>query len=778
MIPEDGSDASLGRGAALTRFGRLSDAVLPLVGSRSPRRPFGRPSVGATPNRRGTDARTNDRAGGPGHDGGESRHRSDLQGLRAVAVLLVVAAHAGVGFLAGGYVGVDVFFVLSGFLITGLLLARAVGPRTLSFSDFYVRRARRILPAATLTLAATEIVSYFLLNFVRANQILVESTWASVFAANIYFAHHGTDYFAQGQPPSPVQHFWSLSVEEQFYLVWPALLVLTLYGALNRRARGHTSKVTRRALQRLLAVVAVGAAVSLALSIHETSVHPTSSYFSSFTRVWELAVGAMLAIAAMIGTPRSVRIAPTLRVAIGWAGLGAIAVAAVTYSTTTSFPGYAALLPVLGATLVIGAGIGSESPALGVGRVLSRGPLTYVGDRSYAFYLWHWPVLTIAALYVGHDLSVGTNLLLVGGAFLLSIVSYKYVENPIHRSHWSPAATAALWPCSMAVVVLIAVVGVDNLNSKEAAFEAAQTPSTPKALAGAAAKGTPGSAKGARAPTAANRALPAVAAAVAAAKHGDRIPAALSPPIGSLLDASYSWPSHCSAHDGETSSNLCHLGLTSARRSMVVFGDSHAEMWMPAILTMAQRDGWSVIPLSKSACTSQKWNDGHDWRECHDWYRWAVGQAQALRPDVMLVSGCCGWFQGDVAESAKTAFFSLAAAMKPYTKSVVLVGDNVGIGRQPLDCLLSRGATMAKCTTSWPSDRFSLNHDLAILSKKHGIGFVDTSGWFCSDNRCPMVVDNTIVYVDTAHITDDYAQALAGPFRAAFRTAVGGSTTG
>ena len=525
------------------------------------------------------------------------------------------------------------------------------------------------------------------------------------------------------------------------------------------------------------AVVAVGAAVSLALSIHETSVHPTSSYFSSFTRVWELAVGAMLAIAAMIGTPRSVRIAPTLRVAIGWAGLGAIAVAAVTYSTTTSFPGYAALLPVLGATLVIGAGIGSEPRARRRPRAL-RGTLTYVGDRSYAFYLWHWPVLTIAALYVGHDLSVGTNLLLVGGAFLLSIVSYKYVENPIHRSHWSPAATAALWPCSMAVVVLIAVVGVDNLNSKEAAFEAAQTPSTPKALAGAAAKGTPGSAKGARAPTAANRALPAVAAAVAAAKHGDRIPAALSAsdrqPPRRLVQLAFTLQCARRRDEQQPLPPGAHLRAEVDGRVRRL----PRRMWMPAILTMAQRDGWSVIPLSKSACTSQKWNDGHDWRSATTGTGGRSGRRRPCAPTSCSSPGCCGWFQGDVAESAKTAFFFLAAAMKPYTKSVVLVGDNVGIGRQPLDCLLSRGATMAKCTTSWPSDRFSLNHDLAILSKKHGIGFVDTSGWFCSDNRCPMVVDNTIVYVDTAHITDDYAQALAGPFRAAFRTAVGGSTTG
>jgi peptidoglycan/LPS O-acetylase OafA/YrhL len=167
-------------------------------------------------------------------------HRDDIQGLRAVAVLLVVLDHAGVSFLRGGYVGVDVFFVLSGFLITGILLAGAGKHGHVSFVDFYIRRARRILPAAALTLVATIVAAYYLLNYVRAKEAVWDSFWAAFFAANIRFAHEGTDYFAQGQPPSPVQHYWSLAVEEQFYLVWPALLSLTLFGVMRlRRSRAH-----------------------------------------------------------------------------------------------------------------------------------------------------------------------------------------------------------------------------------------------------------------------------------------------------------------------------------------------------------------------------------------------------------------------------------------------------------------------------------------------------------------------------------------------------------
>src|SRR4051812_34231219 len=262
-----------------------------------------------------------------------ARHRADLQGLRAVAVLLVVLDHAGVGFLDGGFVGVDVFFVLSGFLITGLLLSEAVEHGSVSLRGFYARRARRILPAASLTLVATCVAAYFLLNVVRARAAVVDSVWASLFGANIHFAHEATDYFARSQPPSPVLHFWSLAVEEQFYLVWPAILGLALFGiSVGRRP---ADGVTMQSVRRLLLIIVAGGVASLLWSVHETAADPTRSYFSPATRAWELALGAALAI----GTVELARLPPPVRAAMGWLGLVAIAVAAVTFSDRTQVPG-------------------------------------------------------------------------------------------------------------------------------------------------------------------------------------------------------------------------------------------------------------------------------------------------------------------------------------------------------------------------------------------------------------------------------------------------------
>ena len=708
---------------------------------------------------------------------GSAWHRDDLQGLRAVAVLLVVLGHAGVGFLPGGFVGVDVFFVLSGFLITRLLLSEAGKRGSVSLGGFYVRRARRILPAAALTLVTTAVASYHLLNFVRAKEVVWDCLSASVFAANVHFANQGTDYFERDQPPSPVQHFWSLAVEEQFYLVWPALLSALLFGlAFRRRPRRGGRGVSARATRRLLIAVCLIAVVSLAWSIHSTAMSPAAAYFSTFARAWELALGAALAIAAsgVGGVPAaSTRGRRLAQMAAGWVGLVAIACAGVFYSAATPFPGYAALLPTLGAALVIAAGLDGQGS--GVGRLLATAPLRYVGDRSYTLYLWHWPVLIIAVEYAGHELSVGVNLLLIVGAFLLSIVTYRVYENPIRRSGWSAPASALLWPASVAAMVVVAAFVLEPIYTEDLRL------ATPvAAVSGNPAENRAAKRADARRAVAASRAgrtLPAVAASVRAARRGERIPSGLTPPVGRLRDPEnlYFFPEGCTPEkDSDVTSEVCSLGDTSARRSIVVLGDSHAQMWMPAILHMAERDGWVVRPIVKSACTPIDWSPGSGSAACHAWYRWAIRQVAAMRPDVALVTGSYGDASASdgSATRVKSAFISLAAALKRSSDHVVLIGDDPGVAREPVDCLLARNATMSSCTTTWPAERFEVNGSLSELAPAQGYGFIDTTGWFCLERACPTVIGHAIAYRDTNHISNAYALELAEPFAAAFRRSI------
>jgi peptidoglycan/LPS O-acetylase OafA/YrhL len=671
-----------------------------------------------------------------------SAHRDDLQGLRGLAILLVVLDHAGVPFLKGGFVGVDVFFVLSGFLITGLLLAQVETGGRIRLGEFYARRARRILPAAALTLVVTDLVAFQLLNFVRAKETVTDSLWASLFGANFHFAHERSDYFAQSQPASALQNFWTLSVEEQFYLVWPIVLALLVVLAARLHVRAS------------LAAIAVAGLASLAWSIYSTGATPVEAYFSTFSRAWELALGAALAIAA----PRLARLPRYAQAVSSWFGLACIVTAAVLFSARTPFPGYAALLPTAGAVLVIAAG----------SRLLTIAPLRYLGDRSYALYLWHWPVLIIAFQYSGHQLSTGTKLLLVGGAFLLSIVSYALFENPIRRMKWPGTRGLVLWPAAAAAVLAVAVPILVAIDQKALRIEAASAAVQPAALIDPALAST----------VRVRATLPAVRAAVRAAVRGAPLPSALTPPVGDLAHDRYGFPEGCSADPGETSSDICRLGATASTKTLVVLGDSHARMWMPTILRMAQRDGWVVVPFVKPRCVPRSWNEPGN--ECRTWYRWATGHAAELHPYVTLIIG--SWAGTATPASAIKPVAILSKAMKRSSASVIVLGDAPTQRREPVDCLLASGATMRTCTATATRAQLRADDAIADGAKRSRVGFIRTRGWFCarpgrksSSFLCPLVINQTISWADRGHISQTYALELAGPFRMAFRRALFGS---
>ncbi|MEA2146590.1 MAG: hypothetical protein QOG59_2177, partial [Solirubrobacteraceae bacterium] len=705
----------------------------------------------------------------------EPRHRDDIQGLRAVAVLVVALAHAGVGFLKGGFVGVDVFFVLSGFLITSLLLSEARRRHYVSLAEFYLRRARRILPAATLTLIVTDFAAYHLLNIVRAKQYLQDSIPSALFAANIHFAAQGTDYFARGQPPSPFQHFWSLAVEEQFYVVWPALFVIVL-GLSFRRYALRPDTLRHGAVLRVLSVVATIAAASLVWSIYYTPAHPTAAYFSTPARVWELALGAGLAVAAS----RLTELPAGWRTGMGWSGLACIAIAAVTYSGATPFPGFAALLPTVGAALVIAAGLTMTHPRRSVARVLSIAPLRYVGDRSYAFYLWHWPVLVIAAQYAGHNLSVGTNLLLLAAAFALSIASYRLIENPIRRAELMHKPEAVLvWVPSIVAVLVLAASYVSSINDREArqSLAAAKTSTQVLSVAPAAAPVTARPQRvGGAPPTptapAISPALPAVIKAVNSASRSRGVPASVAPPVAQLLNDYARIPAACEAHDGQATATLCRLGASSGSKTIAVIGDSHAEMWMPAILSLAHRDGWAVVPIMKSGCGPANWTDSIGTRECHAWFRWAVREDNALHPDVTLIGGFYDHVGSGPDQQTMDGLSASALGVKKGSKRVVILGDVPQRDRQPVDCLLASHASVAGCSDLLTPTELNLESRVSQLAQFDRLGLIDPTGWFCYQGQCPLVVANIIAYRDDNHVSQTYATALSGAFRAAFNAAV------
>ena len=360
---------------------------------------------------------TGDEAGTPP---GDRKFRPDVQGMRAIAILLALVYHAGVPGFSGGYVGIEVFFVISGFVITGLLLREREGTGRTSLRSFYGRRARRIIPAATLVIIVTVIVTYHSLGPLVGHQTAVDGQWAALFLANVHFEAVHTNYLVAQAPPSPLLNYWSLGVEEQFYIVYPTLFLLIGW---------WTRKGSFRA--RLTVVLVAVIVASYTFSVVYTSVNAQGAYYSLLTRSWELALGALIAVHGR----HLQRIPKTWAAATTWIGLAAILISSVTLTGSSVYPGALVAIPTFGAALVVAGG--APAPAWGVERLLRRRTFQFLAAISFPLYLWHWPILEIAAQRQGEtSLPVWDNIGLLLFAGVLATLTYYFFENPIRHARF------------------------------------------------------------------------------------------------------------------------------------------------------------------------------------------------------------------------------------------------------------------------------------------------------------------------------------------------------
>jgi peptidoglycan/LPS O-acetylase OafA/YrhL len=683
--------------------------------------------------------------------------RLDIQGIRALAVLLVLVNHLSPRALPGGYTGVDVFFVVSGFLITSLLVREAEGSGRVSLGRFYARRARRILPAASVVLAATAVGSLLVLPLLRAREVLVDVVWASFFAANVRQAEVGTDYFAQGQPVSPLRHYWSLAVEEQFYLIWPLLLLGCLVW-LHRRPAGSTWTVRRTAGPVLLAVVLV----SLAWSLWTTHESPVTAYYSTPARIWELGAGALCALLP-------VRLRVPGRGWLAGAGLAAVIASAFLLSGRTPSPGIVVALPVLGTTALILAG---RDGTTAVGRALAVRPLTVVGDWSYSIYLWHWPLIVLGRSLAGQRLGgITIDVAAVVLTFALSWATFRWVETPFREGRaWRPTSRALLlYPASLALSGIVVLAGQQLITHR-------LVDSNAPAITVADYQGLQ---------VGKDAAAALVRASVLAARDHREVPGHLSPSLLDL-DRSIAPLGDCDYTTG--THRLCPVGDPSADRTIVLLGDSHARAWAPAVDELGRTHGYKVYVLAYSRCmaTSLVQLDHRTNRpadNCEAFKTWALGQIAALSPDLLLVST----FEGPVVDPSTGATASrerdlgeyltvLRDGWRPFferlardAKQVYLVGNTPKVLARSGTCLTKGNPDLGDCVSRPRKDVLREAKASFEAADEAGIGTVDALDWFCSGGACPSVVGRFVTMRDLQHMTVEYSRHLAEPLAARLR---------
>ncbi|MEQ8842925.1 MAG: acyltransferase family protein [Acidimicrobiales bacterium] len=653
-------------------------------------------------------------------------YRGDIDGLRALSIIAVVLFHAGVSRVAGGYVGVDVFFVISGFLITGLLVREIERSGRVSMREFYARRIRRLLPLSFFTIIATLAGGMWLLPPVARESLVDDARAASLYVANWRYASKATAYSDTEVTDSLLVHFWSLAIEEQFYVLWPLLIIAGLGVARLLK------QPTRRVLGVLLGTLGVA---SFAFSVVITNNEGVGAYYLTHTRLWEMAMGAGMAL--------TMHKLPTLSrwgvEALGVGGLVLIAYAAMTFDESTPFPGSMALLPVVGCVAVLVAG---SQGGGSVARVLATAPLRLIGRLSYAWYLVHWPsigLLLLARERFDWGLGVGaTTAFAVAASFGIAFVLHHAIENPVRHAHLLRDRSAPNFAMGAALTVAPLLFGALLISSVDRGDG------------------------------------PVIVASESGAIELVQTPA-------EALDDDTLASDSCHADIADTTpADGCVFGDTEGERTIVILGDSHARQWVDAIDEIGREEGWRVHAWTKSGCSiidASIYLDSQErpYRECDEWREAVTDQvAEIGHVDLVVLARAAGYRNqimngGDVLaveespEHWHQAFSRTAETFTSLADDVVLLADTPWPGFSPPECLSERPADLTEC--SFPLQ--PAIRDLALLEVERpiadafGVRIVDPVPLTCPDDPCAVVTDDGIItYRDSHHLTRTFTMSL------------------
>lgn len=660
--------------------------------------------------------------------------RPEIQALRAVAVLLVVVYHVESSLLPGGYIGVDVFFVISGFLITGHIARSIESPRGLQLKRFYVRRIRRLLPAALAVLTVVSVVALVRFPDTAWNAIGRQVIASVFYVQNWELAATAVDYLAALAPPTPVQHFWSLAVEEQFYVIWPISLLCAAW--IGRRVGG-----VHRALVTCMAIIV---ALSFAASVWLTILNPSWAYFITPTRIWELGAGGLLAVTV----PR-LQAPGAVRTVISWFGVVLIVGCGVLYSAATPFPGFMAAVPIIGTVLVIAAG--DVAGRFSTSRIFDLRITQFIGDLSYSIYLWHWPIFVMIPIILGgpgYKLPILLWPILVILCGVIAWLSKRYVEDPFRVGSSGPTSEngakraraqlvgtlAMLTACALGASSILW--GVSQSRIDRATAEFSHYNQHPEECAGAASL-TP--------------------------KCANYRPTTVQPnPIIALIASTNVINGGCQVQreTDNTAFTTCEFGnATNPSLEVAVLGDSHANQWTPALAEIARRRNWHVTTYTKGRCAFAFDLGG---ASCRTFNTNVMAKLRERHVKLVITSAASGigYGQNATVEEAVPKFVSTWNELSQDGINVLVIADNPQPRKAGIDD--PAGYVAAGNWFRFPLAA-GLRYDDALVpaAKQSGVPLVDMNSWICIQSVCDAVIGGVLVYRDSGHLTSTYARTLA-----------------
>ncbi|MGJ9426247.1 acyltransferase family protein [Nesterenkonia halotolerans] len=686
------------------------------------------------------------------------RFQPEIQGLRALAVLLVVVYHFWPDSLTGGYVGVDVFFVISGYLITAHLFKEANRTGKIRLGQFWARRIRRLLPLSLLVLGLTAVASVIVLPSTEWQGTRRQIMASALYVQNWILAEDAVDYSKADEQATAVQHFWSLSVEEQFYVLWPVLLAIVLAAVMfahrRRLARDANAQPRVQVRTLFLWVIGVLGMTSLAFSIYYTADSAAQAYFITPTRIWEFALGAVLAL--VFGASQFTGRWANL---LGWSGFAMILSAAYFYSSLTPFPGWAALLPTVGATLLMACG--GKGPGTGIHWWLSLRPATAIGDWSYAIYLWHWPVVILSPYIseAARDWYVKAALIL--GVVVLSALTTKFFETPLRRAAFLKPTwrTMVAGATGMALVVGVAYYSVEHVEQEFVASD--MTEDHPcygyRALANPDQCGDPFEGTQGLAPAAADVAMQSQE----------------SPYPG------------CQAEAEDDGVPECWLGAEESESdgTIAVFGDSHATMWLPALDEIAQDNDKRLLVLTRSSCTprASTYDESDDpCGEANLEILERVSDDEEVETVVIAASQITGGFDGpDIDVDLPATEVELTdegrSMMTPIEvwleagKEVVVFGETPRMNQERNEeetlpeCVALNEDEFSACNDDLEDTRVGprwLTQSEKVFNDSEDYHFIPTEDLLCEGETCYAVLGGAITYRDNSHVSDNFVRSV------------------